>query len=108
MNILFESERFSLLGFGKMDTDTYYQTAISQAFIKNDKLILPKNICTDLESFFLSLGSSDIENEQKICRLYFEKFKNYEQSYSKSSASEQKLSVTLGILGGIFAAVMLI
>ena len=107
---VFSNERYKCLNFDVFNNceSNIYSEKISYIFLKNDSLLLEKEYISELKAFFLSLGKGDIESQQKICRLYIEKFENYSKTLREKTVKDAKMYRSLGVLFSIFVAILFI
>lgn len=104
-----QNKRYSALGFDEWQLSYGdFGSRASEYIDKNRSLYVSDEIKDELKAFFGTLGTSDIDSQISICKTYFEKFSGYEHDLRESAKSNRKLYTTLGILGAVFTAVVLI
>lgn len=99
-------QRLEILGLKKADSGDI-GGMIEQTVRDNSDICDERLICMLCE-FFCSLGKSDLSGQQSICEQYRKKTADYCGDLKERLQSEQRLCSALGVLGGLFCAVLLI
>ncbi|OJU13740.1 MAG: hypothetical protein BGN88_01765 [Clostridiales bacterium 43-6] len=82
-----------------------FEQALKQA---EPQMALKAEDRKQLSQFASVLGTTDVDGQIKNCRLYINLFEKSLSEALKITAQKQKLYYSLGIIAGLFSAVMLI
>ena len=71
------------------------------------ELLLTTEECREWKEFGRHLGFMDLEMQEKNMELYLEQLELSVRFYREQEREQQKLSISLGIMGGLFLTVLL-
>lgn len=98
--------RLEILGLRAPDNCCDICETIAQTVRKSD--INDEKTAEFLLEFLNSLGKSDLSGQQSVCELYRKKAADYSYDLKQQLKSTQRVYSALGVLGGLFCAVLLI
>ena len=101
---VFIDEGCRLLGEGKSIETAFEEAAERQP----DALSLKKEDMGELQSFFASLGKSDVEGQIKICEMHKSLLAENRAAAVVQSEKKGRLYHMMGVFGGLALAVFLI
>ena len=100
---------FDELDFIKADPDSLTLRNDIRKKIKNSVCLADfKDEKTIIENFFMELGTTEISGQLALAELFKKELSEQIEKLSEQSAKKCRLYRAMGILGGTFAAVMLI
>ena len=98
--------RLEILGLKKADGGDI--DGVIEHTVRENSDICDEQLICMLCEFLNSLGKSDLSGQQSICEQYRKKAADYYGELKEQLPGRRRLCSALGVLGGLFCAVLLI